>query len=327
MQPISLTPQGLDQLLPMHIRVAKTGHIVHAGPTLLKLRPQGELVGARLLELFMLRSNRTVQSINDLRGLAGKRLKLQFRDPPKTGFKGVLANVCDDDSLIFNLSFGISVVEAIHDYNLHAADFAATDLSAELLYLIEAKSAAMNESRKLNQDLQAAKIAAEEQAFTDTLTGLKNRRALSHILERYLTNQQPFAVMQLDLDYFKSVNDSYGHAAGDHVLQRVAEIMVDSTRTDTTLVRAGGDEFILIFPGSMSPKQLSGIAKRLIERIEEPIPFGKVMCRISGSIGISVVPEHLEVTASEVLEEVDQALYSSKNAGRGRATFFPLKAA
>ncbi|MEM1363685.1 MAG: GGDEF domain-containing protein, partial [Pseudomonadota bacterium] len=122
-------------------------------------------------------------------------------------------------------------------------------------------------------------------------------------------------------------NDNFGHAAGDHVLQRVAEIMVDSTRSDSTLVRAGGDEFILIFPGSIKPHQLSRIAERLIEKIEEPIPFGKVMCRISGSIGISVVPEDLEVTASEVLEEVDQALYSSKNAGRGRATFVPLKAA
>jgi len=76
----------------------------------------------------------------------------------------------------------------------------------------------MEASRTLNQRLQGAKIAAEEQAFTDTLTGLKNRRALNLVLARLSEAKVPFTVMQLDLDYFKAVNDTYGHAAGDHVL-------------------------------------------------------------------------------------------------------------
>lgn len=319
---MQLSNGALDCLMPMHLQVSSTGHILHAGATLRKLRTDGDIIGARLLEVFQMRSPRSVQSVTDLRACAGRRLKLHFRDPPKTGFKGTLVLSPEDDALLLNLSFGISVVDAIRDYDLHAADFAATDMSVELLYLMEAKSAAMDESRKLNSYLQAAKVAAEEQAFTDTLTGLKNRRALAHILERYLTRGQAFGLMQLDLDYFKNVNDRLGHAAGDHVLQRAAEIMVAHTRADTTLVRAGGDEFVLIFPGLTNAARLTGIAERLIEALEQPIPFGTATCAISGSIGVVIVFEGSESTASDVLEQVDQALYASKRAGRGRATLF-----
>lgn len=319
---LSLPNEALDCLMPMHVRVAPTGHILHAGPTLRKLRPDGAFAGARLLEMFQLRNPRAVQSMAELRACAGRRIKLQFRLPPKTGFKGALVLGDDGGALLLNLSFGISLVDAIRDHDLHAADFAATDMSVELLYLIEAKSAAMDESRKLNRHLQAAKVAAEEQAFTDTLTGLKNRRAMSHILERYLGQGRSFGLMQLDLDFFKEVNDRLGHAAGDHVLQKAAEIMVAHTRTNTTLVRAGGDEFVLIFPDVTSAESLLAIAERLIATLEEPVPFGAATCRISGSIGISTVPENCPSSASELLDQVDQALYASKRAGRGCATFY-----
>lgn len=318
----SFSNEGLDCLMPMHVRVSPTGHILHAGPTLRKLRPDGDFSGARLLELFQLRNPRSVQSMSELRACAGRRIKLQFRMPPKTGFKGALVLGEEDGSLLLNLSFGISLVDAIREHDLHAADFAATDMSVELLYLIEAKSAAMDESRKLNRHLQAAKVAAEEQAFTDTLTGLKNRRAMAHILDRYLAQGRSFGLMQLDLDFFKEVNDRLGHAAGDHVLQKAAEIMVAHTRTDTTLIRAGGDEFVLIFPDVTDPETLLAIAERLIATLEEPIPFGAASCRISGSIGISTVPEDCGSDASELLDQVDQALYASKRAGRGCATFY-----
>ncbi|MCV6598113.1 MAG: GGDEF domain-containing protein [Mangrovicoccus sp.] len=308
--------------MPMHLQISPTGHILHAGPTVQKLRPEGGLVGARLLEVFHLRSPRSVQTMDDLRDCVGKRLKLQFREAPKTGLKGALVMSDGDGVMVLNLSFGISLVEAIREYDLHAADFAATDLSVELLYLMEAKSAAMNESHKLNRHLQAAKIAAEEQAFTDTLTGLKNRRALSHIMDRLLTEQRAFGLMQLDLDFFKLVNDQLGHSAGDHVLQRTAAIMVEHTRQDTVLVRIGGDEFVLLFPDLRDARQLLMIAERLIAALEEPIPFGSVNCEISASIGASVVQAGCFEQASDLLEQVDQALYASKRAGRGCATLY-----
>jgi len=319
---LSLPTEALDILMPMHLQISPTGHVLHAGPTLRKLRPDTAMEGMRVLELFLFKNPRSVQSVEDLRNCAGKRLKLQFRETPKTGLKGSLVIAGPEDLLLLNLSFGISVVEAIRDYNLHAADFAPTDLSVELLYLMEAKSAAMTESHKLNRHLQAAKIAAEEQAFTDTLTGLKNRRALSHIMDRLLTEPRAFGLMQLDLDFFKSVNDELGHGAGDHVLQRAAAIMVEHTRQDTVLIRAGGDEFVLIFPDLKDARQLMMIAERLIGALEEPIPFGSATCNISASIGASLVKSGCFEQASDLLEQVDQALYASKHAGRGCATFY-----
>ena len=133
-----------------------------------------------------------------------------------------------------------------------------------MLYLIEAKSAAMTESRKLNTRLQGAKIAAEEQAYTDTLTGLKNRRAMDHVLSKFIDVGEKFGLMQVDLDFFKAVNDTMGHAAGDHVLLEVAKILVEETRNDDLVARVGGDEFVLLFHKLTDLEQLNDIANRII---------------------------------------------------------------
>lgn len=321
-QTLSIGDNERNVLLPMHLRVSNSGHIVHVGPTLAKLRPDRPIAGRRLLEVFELRRPRLVRQIEDLRKHNGQALQLRFRDSPQTDFKGVLVNGQDGQDCVINLSFGISVVEAVRDYRLHGSDFAPTDLTTEMLYLVEAKSAMTHESLRLTNRLQAARVAAEEQAFTDTLTGLKNRRALDHVLERYTASCRPFGVIHLDLDYFKDVNDTLGHAAGDCVLQEVAAILVQETRDTDTLVRAGGDEFTLILPDMVKSEVMVRLADRLIRRLEQPIPFGETYCRISGSAGIAVQTENSGLSAAQLLEQSDTALYASKNAGRGQATVF-----
>lgn len=319
---LSIADKERDVLLPMHLRVASSGHIVHVGPTLAKLRSSVPFVGRRLLEVFELRRPRLVRRIEDLRHHSGQALQFRFRDTPQTDLKGVLVNGQSGQDFVINLSFGISVVDAVRDYRLHGSDFAPTDLTTEMLYLVEAKSAMTDESLRLTNRLQAARVAAEEQAFTDTLTGLKNRRALDHVLERYIASGRAFGVIHLDLDYFKDVNDTLGHAAGDCVLQEVAAILVQETRETDTLVRAGGDEFTLILPDMIKPKVMVRLAERLIRRLEQPIPFGETFCRISGSAGIAVQNETTKWTAAELLQQSDTALYASKNAGRAQATVF-----
>lgn len=130
-------------------------------------------------------------------------------------------------------------MEGVQDYGLSSADFAATDLVIEMLFLVEAKSAAMDASRNLNNRLQGAKLAAEEQAATDTLTGLKSRRAADHILAAALAEDSEFSLMHLDLEFFKSVNDTQGDAAGDYVLQEVAKVMRAETRKVDMIARVG----------------------------------------------------------------------------------------
>lgn len=313
----------LDRLCPMHVLLDARGHIIHAGPTLRKLRPGAPLAGGRFLDRFDLRRPRAVMSMADLMASSGVKLHLRFRDPPATGLKGVLMPLPGGQGAIVNLSFGISILDAVRDYRLTSGDFAATDLAIEMLYLVEAKSAAMEASRLLNQRLQGARIAAEEQAFTDTLTGLKNRRAMDHVLGRVIATQMPFAVMHVDLDFFKAVNDRLGHAAGDHVLQEVARIMIDATRRGKdTVARTGGDEFVILFEGLTDRAALDRVAGRIIGELEKPIRFDGHVCRVSASCGTALSSDYERPIATRVMADADTALYASKWRGRACHTFF-----
>lgn len=312
----------LEQLCPMYVLLDRTGRIQRAGPTLQKLRPDQDLIGQVFLEQFDLVRPRSIATMTGLLATSGAKLHLRFRDTPQTALKGLIVPLPDDQGAVVNLSFGISILDAVRDYALTSADFSGTDLAIELLYLVEAKSAAMEASRTLNLRLQGAMIAAEEQAFTDTLTGLKNRRAMDHVLGRLLSTSTPFALMHLDLDFFKSVNDTLGHAAGDHVLQQVARIMVEETRGDDTVSRIGGDEFVLIFNHLQDKARLDSIARRLIQRLEEPIPYNSELCRISASIGTVLSTQFDDADSAQLLHAADLALYSAKRAGRAAHHFF-----
>ncbi|WP_135501468.1 diguanylate cyclase domain-containing protein [Roseovarius aestuariivivens] len=310
----------LDTLCPMHAILSPTGHVRHAGPTLTKILGDPPVTGRRFLELFELLRPSVPASMTSLCGIAGQRLHLRLRADPRSEMKGVLMPLPGgpDGALVVNLSFGLSVVDAVRNYALSNADFAATDLTVEMLYLVEAKSAAMEASRKLNLRLQGAKIAAEAQAYTDTLTGLNNRRALEPVMSRLIEAGEDFALMHLDLDHFKSVNDTMGHAAGDHVLETVARILRDETRAGDTIIRVGGDEFVLIFAPLIRPGNLGDIAARLIRRLEEPIVFRDRICRISASLGSTLSRDYDDPRIEAMMEDADIALYAAKDGGRGR---------
>ena len=153
--------------------------------------------------------------------MRGQRLHVDLRGKGDT-FRG-LAVPTGDGGMLLNLSFGIRLIDAVRQHALTDADFAATDMAVEMLYLVEVKQAVMTELRRLNLRLQGAKATAEEQALTDTLTGLRNRRALDVSLPALIGQGVAFGLMHIDLDYFKQVNDTLGHAAGDQVLRRSGE--------------------------------------------------------------------------------------------------------
>jgi len=312
---------GWDVLMPMHLRVAGDGRIAHAGPTLRRIAGDGAVAGLPLFDRLRVRRPRGIAGMDDLRRAAGQPLTLDWPGACRTPFKGVAVPDGPGGGLLINLSFGIGLVDAIRDHDLKAGDFATTDLAVEMLYVLEAKATILDEWRKLNGRLHSARLAAEQQAFTDTLTGIGNRRAMDHVLAQLVTDGQAFGLIQLDLDYFKAVNDTLGHAAGDHVLQVAARAMVDVTRAEDTLVRAGGDEFLLILPGQVDGPRLRELAERLIARLQRPIPFEGHLCRISGSAGIAV-SHGRDMTVPAILARVDAALYAAKDAGRGRAVLF-----
>lgn len=324
-QSTDLSTGALNLLMPLHFLVSETGHITHTAPTLSRLCAASPLTGKRMTEVFEVRRPAPVSSMADLRKLAGQKLHLRMREATDRSFKGIAVE--RGAGFLVNLSLGIRVADAVRQHHLTGRDFAPTDLTVEMLYLVEAKSAVMEELKKLNERLQGAKVRAETQAFTDTLTGLKNRRAMDHILALYAGRGERFGLMHIDLDYFKAVNDSLGHAAGDFVLQRVAEVLTAETRAEDTVVRAGGDEFVIVFAGLTSRDRLDAIAVRIIDRLQEPILFNGVECRISASIGTTVSENYRAVEPERMLEDADSALYESKHAGRARVTFFSPAAA
>lgn len=320
-QGLDLSLAALSRLMPMFLLLDGSGRIAAVGPTLAKLCPDRPLEGAVFSEVFVMRRPASAAGLDDLQARAGDQLHLALREDPAVTLRGLAVPVIGAGMLL-NLSFGINVAEAVRRHSLTVADFAATDLAVEMLYLGEAKSAVMDELRSLNLRLQGAKRAAEEQALTDTLTGLRNRRALDLVLMGLIGQGQGFGLMHLDLDYFKQVNDTLGHAAGDQVLRAVAVALTEETRSSDTVARVGGDEFVLVLPGLLDPATLQRIGARIIARLGEPVMFEGNACRISGSIGVTLSSLYAAPDPERMLNDADTALYASKRGGRSQVQLY-----
>ena len=187
-------------------------------------------------------------------------------------------------------------------------------------------------SDTINAVLSAARLVsemgekdAERLALTDELTGLPNRRALHELLQRIETSGWPHdsvAVMHIDLDKFKQINDTLGHAAGDLALGHATMAMSAHTRDEDFLARIGGDEFVLVFFGDMSEETLAERAESLIADISEPFVYEGKECNIGASIGIARGKTTDGIALDRYMNNADLALYTAKNAGRGVHRFF-----
>ena len=220
--------------------------------------------------------------------MSGQRLGLVLRHAPELPLRGAAVALPDGAGVMLDLSLGLSFARAVTAFGLTLSDFSPCDQTIELLYLHEANSATTALSQHLTARLQNAR--AEAQAMTDPLTGLANRRAMDGEVTRALADySDDFGLMQIDLDLFKRVNDSLGHAAGDAVLERVGDVLRQHLRLGDMAARVGGDEFIVLFRDCAAPDDLGRIAKRLISACEVPISYRGQMCTISASIGIASV--------------------------------------
>lgn len=314
---------AVNRLMPMHLWLSDGGEVLSVGLTLHKAFGATRLEGAGFFAMFEVRRPGGIFTVDDLRRRQGERLSIMPTGRAgMPGLRGIAVPLAAGGGVLLNLSFGSGVVEAVAVHQLTDADFAATDLAMELLYLVEAKTAVTEELRQLNLRLQGARDEAKEQALTDTLTGLRNRRALDFAMKSLIDYHVPFGLMHIDLDYFKAVNDTLGHAAGDHVLREVAKSLTSETRSGDTVARVGGDEFVILFKNLTDPAQLSGIATRVVARLSEPYEFQGDLCRISASIGITISTDYFVPEAVQMLNDADTALYDSKNAGRGQAKLF-----
>ena len=150
---------------------------------------------------------------------------------------------------------------------------------------------------------------------TDTLTGLPKRRHFRKELDRALASGERCAVFFLDLDRFKQINDTLGHAAGDAVLCAVSERVLSVIGPDATFCRLGGDEFTILVPVVREPDALTPLAARIRDAVVQPVSFGDKEIGVSTSIGIAVAPDDAE-SPEELLHCADTALYAAKERGR-----------
>ena len=158
-------------------------------------------------------------------------------------------------------------------------------------------------------------------ALHDPLTGLANRVLLRDHLERALARRGrspgTIALLFVDLDDFKRINDSYGHAAGDQILVRVAERLVDTVRAEDVVGRQSGDEFAVLLAQVRDPDEAAVSAKRILGELRRPILLGAHSIVVGGTIGVAVAMEP-GATAEDLLTQADAAMYAAKADGKGR---------
>lgn len=174
---------------------------------------------------------------------------------------------------------------------------------------------------------QLAKVMVQQKhalhaSLHDALTGLPNRilfnDRLQHGMEQAIRHGWTLAVMFLDLDKFKTINDAYGHAAGDAVLLTIANRLTDTTRTDDTISRHGGDEFLYLLMEISDDRDAAIVAKKIIQAVQMPCDVGGNELQVGTSIGISIFPKD-GTTVEALITSADAAMYRAKQNRSGYA--------
>ena len=189
-----------------------------------------------------------------------------------------------------------------------------------------------SELASLNEELQVkiaerreAEKIIRQMAYYDALTSLPNRILFNDRLGVELAharrNKQKLAILFLDLDGFKKVNDTMGHTMGDKLLKGIGERLRECVREDDTVARMGGDEFTLLLPGIKHPEGATKVARKVIDSVKQPIALDGRDLNVTTSIGIALYPEDGEDTET-LLKNADIAMYRAKDAGRDNFQFY-----
>ncbi|MCB1649199.1 MAG: EAL domain-containing protein [Pseudomonadales bacterium] len=210
----------------------------------------------------------------------------------------------------------------------------STRKNGELFWQALSASPVLDEHQKLTHIVisiedtsqqRAIHAQMEQLAFYDPLTGLENRRLfkdrLEHSIKQVRRSKRIMALLFIDLDGFKNVNDTLGHEAGDELLVVVAGRLKECVREEDIVARLGGDEFTIILSNLRDNEAAGTVAAKIIKALQVPIPLAGQEVTISGSIGISVAPEDT-MDATEMMRNADMAMYRAKTLGRNNSQFY-----
>ncbi len=229
------------------------------------------------------------------------------------------------DTPVLFLSSADDIPTKAAGFQLGAHDFLSKTIDPrELEIRVKAALAAKLQRDALKEAairLRSEALRLQQEAQVDPLTGLPNRRALMEggdramYLARYM--EQPVSLYMIDVDHFKKVNDTWGHAAGDRILKQVATRIRANLREGDLCARFGGEEFSAVLPGANLGDAV-GVAERIRQCIEaHRFSAGKEKVRVTVSVGIAAFPQD-GATLEELLEVADQRLYAAKGSGRNR---------
>lgn len=169
---------------------------------------------------------------------------------------------------------------------------------------------------------KAQEARLDQLAHFDILTGLPNRRLKADRLRQAMTQTVRrglrLALVYIDLDGFKAINDTYGHAAGDHLLVSLAQRMKQVLRNGDTLARIGGDEFAAILVDLEHEQESNPLLQRLLNAASEPVSFGDLTLQVSASLGVTFYPQVQDMTSEDLLNQADHAMYRAKKAGKNQ---------
>lgn len=172
---------------------------------------------------------------------------------------------------------------------------------------------------RLLAQLYNSTTALSEIANNDSLTGLPNRRLLEDRMMQALKaakrSDNVVATLFLDLDYFKTVNDTHGHTVGDDLLKLVSKRLIDLLRTEDTVARIGGDEFVVLLPILGDEQQAIATAEKIVNELAQPFVLAQQTLRLGVSVGIALYPQHAE-EPSDLISLADIAMYAAKRKGR-----------
>lgn len=217
------------------------------------------------------------------------------------------------------------VVHAVQRFSAgHAQALLPTERGDEIGVLARSVGDMQQQIQAQIATLHAKQSELDHLASHDSLTGLPNRRVfldrMEHALLHVRRDGGQMALLFIDLDHFKEINDRLGHAAGDELLRIVAQRMCRAVREADTVARIGGDEFLILLDATSADVVVDLVAQKLLDVLAPPVPYGDEMLRIEASIGIGCYPQD-GATVTEVIAAADRAMYRAKEEGRNRYCF------
>ncbi len=309
------------RLFPAFLRVDLDGRVLELGPSLQRLLSHHD-TDQTVFDLFTVRAPGPVTQLETLED-SGHLTLMSRTTPTPFRLRGLIHK--DSDGAVFLVSHAPDIETDADQLALEFSDFSPADPSIDLLISAHMRKLLLEDATMLASQLEEKSREAEASARHDALTSLLNRRGFLEAFDARIMSShaltRPFAMIILDLDGFKTVNDIYGHAAGDALLRTLAERLGHLMTPDAIVGRLGGDEFGILLPDCGTARDAEAAGLAICRELSRPLDWQGSQIRPAASAGIALFPDHGRSVHS-LMERADFALYNSKLSTPGSVSLF-----